>query len=51
MANNFGYKTGKAVKALEFENHYLWDASVIEVDGQYHMFKVIIVVSSREIYY
>lgn len=38
MANNFGYKTGKAVKALEFKNHYLWDSSVIEVDGKYHMF-------------
>lgn len=38
MVSDFGYKPGKAVKALQFKNHYLWDSSVIEVDGKYHMF-------------
>ncbi|MBQ2986633.1 MAG: glycoside hydrolase family protein [Tyzzerella sp.] len=38
MVNDFGYKTGKAVKALEFEDYYSWDSSVIKVNGKYHMF-------------
>lgn len=38
MANDFGYKTGKAVKALEFDDYYVWDCSVIKSDGKYHMF-------------
>lgn len=38
MAQDFGYKAGKAVKALEFEDYYVWDCSVIKVDGKYHMF-------------
>lgn len=35
---NFGYKAGKAVKALEFEDYYVWDCSVIKSGGKYHMF-------------
>ncbi len=35
---NFGYKAGKAVKALQLEDYYVWDCSVILADGQYHMF-------------
>lgn len=38
MANDFGYKTGKATRALELEDYYSWDSSVIRVDGKYHMF-------------
>ena len=38
MTESFGYKTGKAVKALEIEGYYVWDCSVIEADGKYHMF-------------
>lgn len=38
MAENFGYKAGKAVKALEFEEYYVWDCSVIKSGGIYHMF-------------
>lgn len=38
MADHFGYKVGKAVKALEFEDYYVWDCSVIKADGKYHMF-------------
>lgn len=38
MAGNFGYKAGKAVKALEFEDYYVWDCSVIKSGGKYHMF-------------
>ena len=38
MANDFGYKTDKAVKALEFDDYYVWDCSVIKSGGKYHMF-------------
>lgn len=38
MGNNFGYKTGKAVKALEFDDYYVWDCSVVKSGGKYHMF-------------
>ena len=38
MAENFGYKAGKAVKALELEDYYVWDCSVIKSGGKYHMF-------------
>lgn len=38
MAEDFGYKTGKAVKALELPGYYVWDCSVIKEDGKYHMF-------------
>ena len=38
MAQDFGYKAGKAVKALEFEDYYVWDCSVIKANGKYHMF-------------
>ncbi len=38
MTENFGYKAGKAVKALQFKDYYVWDCSVIYADGQYHMF-------------
>lgn len=34
----FGYKAGQAVKALEFEDYYVWDCSVIYAEGKYHMF-------------
>ena len=39
MAENFGFKTGKASKALEIKDYYVWDCSVIKADdGKYHMF-------------
>ncbi len=38
MADNFGYKAGKTVKALEFEDYFVWDCSVIKSGGKYHMF-------------
>ena len=38
MANDFGYKTGKAVKALEFDDYYVWDCAVIKSGGIYHLF-------------
>ena len=39
MANDFGYKAGKAVKAMELDGYYVWDCSVIKGrDGKYHMF-------------
>ncbi len=38
MSKDFGYRAGKAVKAFHMEDYYLWDCSVIEVDGKYHMF-------------
>ena len=38
MADNFNYKQGTAVKALELEDYYVWDCSVIKADGKYHMF-------------
>ena len=38
MKNDFGYKAGKAVKALELDGYYVWDCSVIKSGGKYHMF-------------
>lgn len=38
MENQFGYKAGKTVKALELEGYYVWDCSVIFAEGKYHMF-------------
>lgn len=38
MENKFGYKAGKAVKALDLEGYYVWDCSVIYTGGKYHMF-------------
>ena len=38
MANDFGYKAGKAVKALQIDGYYVWDCSVIRSGGKYHMF-------------
>ena len=38
MAEQFEFKAGKTVKALEFEDYYVWDCSVIKANGQYHMF-------------
>ena len=38
MAENFGYRAGRAVVALEIEDYYVWDCSVIKADGKYHMF-------------
>ena len=38
MKNDFGYKAGKTVKALELDGYYVWDCSVIKSGGKYHMF-------------
>lgn len=38
MKNDFGYKAGKAHIALKLDGYYVWDCSVIKVDGKYHMF-------------
>ncbi|MBQ4622942.1 MAG: glycoside hydrolase family protein [Clostridia bacterium] len=38
MAANLGYKAGKASVAFAMEDYYIWDSSVILVDGTYHMF-------------
>ena len=38
MADNFGYKAGKTVKALEIDGYYVWDCSVIKSGEKYHMF-------------
>ena len=38
MAENFGYTAGKARIALELADYYVWDCSVLQVDGKYHMF-------------
>ena len=38
MKNDFGYKAGKAVKALQLDGYYVWDCSVIKAGGKYHMF-------------
>ena len=38
MAEDFGYKAGTAVKALEMKDYYIWDCSVIKAGGKYHMF-------------
>ncbi len=38
MKNAFGFRAGKAVKALELPGYYVWDCSVIKAEGRYHMF-------------
>ena len=38
MKNDFGYKAGRAVKALQLDGYYVWDCSVIKSGGKYHMF-------------
>ena len=38
IKNDFGYKAGKTVKALELDGYYVWDCSVIKSGGKYHMF-------------
>lgn len=38
MVEDFGYYAGQAVKALELEDYYVWDCSVVKADGRYHMF-------------
>lgn len=39
MAQDFEYKVGKATVAMEMEDYYVWDCSVIKAsDGKYHMF-------------
>ena len=39
MANDFEYKVGPAVKAMEMRDYFVWDCSVIKAsDGKYHMF-------------
>ncbi len=38
MVKDFGYQVKNAVKALEMEDYYVWDCSVLKVDGKYHLF-------------
>lgn len=38
MVENFEYKAGKAVKAMEMDGYHVWDCAVIKAQGQYHMF-------------
>ena len=38
MAENFGYKAGEGVKAFQMDGYYVWDCSVIQSGGKYHMF-------------
>lgn len=38
MIKDFGYKAGKATKALELDDYYVWDCAVIKHSGKYHMF-------------
>lgn len=38
MKNEFGYKAGKATKAMQLDGYYIWDCSVIKAEGKYHMF-------------
>lgn len=38
MVENFNYEVKHAVKALELEDSYIWDCSVIKAEGKYHMF-------------
>ena len=38
MVNDFGYKAGKTVKALELDGYYVWDCSVIKSGEKYYMF-------------
>ena len=37
-AEDFGYHVENAVKAMEMEDYYVWDCSVIKSGGKYHMF-------------
>lgn len=38
MKSGFGYKAGKANIALQLDDYYVWDCSVIKSGGKYHMF-------------
>ncbi len=38
MKSNFGFVQGKTHTALKPDGYYVWDSSVIEADGKYHMF-------------
>lgn len=38
MVKQFEFSLGSARKALELEDYYIWDCSVINAEGQYHMF-------------
>lgn len=38
QADSFGYHPTTAVKAMELEDSYVWDCSVIQSGGLYHMF-------------
>lgn len=38
MVKQFPYQPTDAVKALELEDYFVWDCSVIKAEGQYHMF-------------
>lgn len=35
---NFRYRANNAVIAMEMEDYYVWDCSVIQAEGKYHMF-------------
>ncbi len=38
MENQFNYKIDRTTVALDLEDYYVWDCSVIKADGKYHMF-------------
>ena len=38
MIKKFGYAPKETVKALAFEDRYVWDCAVIKAEGKYHMF-------------
>lgn len=38
MKSNFGFVQGKTHTALKPDGYYVWDSSVIEAEGKYHMF-------------
>ena len=37
-AKDFGYVAGEATVALKMDDYYIWDCSVIQSGGKYHMF-------------
>lgn len=36
--SGFPYRAENAVIAFELEDYYIWDCSVIEAEGKYHLF-------------
>lgn len=38
MTENFGYRAATAHVAMQLEDYYVWDCSVIRAEGKYHMF-------------